>query len=190
MPAEPATSPNVPSERDLVDRARAGDREALGGLFDLYYTAVYRYVLAKLGNPTEAEDVASEVFMRVAEYIGRFQWREEATFQAWLFRIASNQVNTHYRRQTTRTVHISTDDIDIEDSALGPEGRMLHAVTMDEVAAACKRLPPLQQQVIFHRFAAGRSVRETAEALGKTENNVKVLQHKAIAKLQKLLRNP
>ncbi len=58
---------------------------------------------------------------------------------------------------------------------------------MRDVYAACGRLSDLQRQIIALRFGAGLSVRETADALGKSENNIKVLQHKAIAKLQKLL---
>ena len=61
-------------------------------------------------------------------------------------------------------------------------------ITTEEVYAACRQLPPTQRQVIALRFGAGLSVKETADTLKKTENNVKVLQHKAIAKLQRLLR--
>jgi len=62
-----------------------------------------------------------------------------------------------------------------------------YRLTADEVYRACARLAKAQREVIALRFGAGLSVRETAEALGKSENSVKVLQHKAIARLQKLL---
>jgi RNA polymerase sigma-70 factor (ECF subfamily) len=185
---EPELEPEAASERATVDRARGGDREALGAIYDRYITQVYRYVLAHVGNPAEAEDLAEEVFVRVVEYIGRFHWQENVPFSAWLFRIARNHVISHHRRHAARPASVSADDFDVEDSRPGPDFQVEHALTMQEVYAACRDLPPLQRQVIALRFASGLSVKETAEALGKTENNVKVLQHKAIAKLQKRLR--
>jgi RNA polymerase sigma-70 factor (ECF subfamily) len=62
------------------------------------------------------------------------------------------------------------------------------AFTVATVRAAAEKLPEAQRQVIALRFGAGLSVAETARSLGKTENNVKVLQHKAIAKLQVMVR--
>ena len=174
------------TERDLVNRARTGDREALGGLYDLYLTRVYRYVLAHVGQPAETEDITAEIFLRLVENIARFEW-QGVPFSAWLFRIARNQVITHYRKKGNRTPNMSMDDFDVEDSQPGPEWLVEQRVTTQEVFAACEKLPPSQRQVIALRFGAGLSVRETADTLGKTENNVKVLQHKAITKLQRML---
>ena len=190
MPVEPTTAADAPTEREiraLVDRARAGERDALGAIYDLFIAPVYRFVLARVGNPGEAEDIAEEVFLRVIEHIGRFEWQQDVPFSAWIFRIASNQVISHYRKRGARPAGVSTDDFEVEDTRPGPERLVEHALTMREVFVACEKLPPLQRQVIALRFGSGLSVRETAEALGKTENNIKVLQHKAIAKLQKLL---
>jgi RNA polymerase sigma-70 factor (ECF subfamily) len=185
MPAEPAAVTDAPTEREIVDRARAGDRLALGDIYDLYVTPIYRYVLAHVGNPSEAEDITEEVFLRVVEHVHRFEWRD-VPFSAWIFRIAKNQLISHVRKHGNRLSGIA-DGLDVEDSRPGPERLVEHTLTMREVFQACEKLPPLQRQIIALRFGAGLSVRETAETLGKTENNVKVLQHKAIAKLQKLL---
>jgi RNA polymerase sigma-70 factor (ECF subfamily) len=62
-------------------------------------------------------------------------------------------------------------------------------MTVATIRAAAEKLPEAQRQVIALRFGAGLSVAETAQSLGKTENNVKVLQHKAIAKLQIMVRH-
>lgn len=185
---KPQAVPNQEDERNLVDRARTGDREAMGSIYDLYLTPVYRYVLAHVGSPVDAEDITHEVFVRIAEHIGRFEWRG-VPFSAWVLRIARNQAISYHRRRGGRPVSVSTDDFDIEDGSPGPEPQVEHALTMAEVNQACFRLPPAQQQVLALRFGSGLSVRETAGQLGKTENNVKVLQHKAIAKLQHWL-NP
>lgn len=188
MSVEPATEPLTPPERELVDRARAGDRDAIGGIYDLYLTAVYRYVLARVNGPNEAEDITEEVFLKVIEYIGRFEWQENVPFSAWLYRIAKNQIISHHRKHGGRPQNVSTDDIDVEDAQPGPESLVEQKMTTREVFEACEHLSKPQREIIAMRFGAGMSVKETAEALGKSENNVKVQQHKAIAKLQKLLR--
>jgi RNA polymerase sigma-70 factor (ECF subfamily) len=171
-----------------VDRARVGNREALGDLYDLYLTRVYRYVLAHVGRPAEAEDITAEIFLRLVENIGRFEW-QGVPFSAWLFRIARNQVITHHRKKGGRPGSVSVEEFDVEDSRPGPEWHVEQRITTEEVFDACQQLPSSQRQVISLRFGAGLSVKETADSLGKTENNVKVLQHKAIAKLQRLLRS-
>jgi RNA polymerase sigma-70 factor (ECF subfamily) len=178
--------PDTRNERDLVDRARTGDREAMGAIFDLYLSRIYRYVLAHVGSPAEAEDIAQEVFLRIVEAIGRFEWRD-VEFSAWVFRIARNQMISHHRRHGARAASVSAEEVEIEDAQPGPERLVEHALTVHEVYAACERLPQSQREVIALRFGSGLSVRETAQSLGKSENNVKVLQHKAIARLQKLL---
>lgn len=186
MLVDPVAEPQALTERDIVDRARTGDREAMGALYDLYLTRIYRFVLGRVGSPSEAEDITEEVFVRVIEHIGRFEW-QGVEFSSWIFRIATNQVISHHRRRGARPINVSTDAIDVEDSQPGPESLTELALTTREVFDACEKLPPSQRDVIALRFGSGLSVKETAQILKKTENNVKVLQHKAIAKLQKLL---
>lgn len=186
MPAEPATLPDAQDERDLVDRARQGDLDALSAIYERYVTRIYRYVLTHVGSQAEAEDITQDVFLRVAEAIGRFEWRD-VEFSAWVFRIAKNQLISHHRRGATRQGSVSTEEVDVEDVRPGPEHVVEHTMTVREVYEACAGLPQSQREVIALRFGSGLSVKETAETLGKSENNVKVLQHKAIARLQKLL---
>ena len=183
-------SPNgdAHGERLLVDAARVGDEAALSELYTLYFPRVYRYILARTGNQYDAEDLAEEVFMRVLEAIERFQWRE-APFSAWLFRIAHNAVISQRRKDTARGRSAPLTDGLAVDSA-GPEELVETRLVLNEVMDAAKKLPEAQRQVISFRFAAGLSVAETAAAMGKGEGNVKVIQHKAIAKLREMLGQP
>jgi RNA polymerase sigma-70 factor (ECF subfamily) len=180
-------SPNgdAQGERLLVDLARAGDEKALSELYLTYFPRVYRYILARTGNSHDAEDLAEEVFMRVLEAIERFQWRE-APFSAWLFRIAHNAVISQRRKDTARGKSGPLTDGLPVDSA-GPDELVENRLALNEVMEAAKRLPDAQRQVIALRFGAGLSVAETAQAMGKGEGNVKVIQHKAIAKLREMM---
>lgn len=180
-------SPNgdAQGERLIVDLARAGDEKALSELYLTYFPRVYRYILARTGNSHDAEDLAEEVFMRVLEAIERFQWRE-APFSAWLFRIAHNAVISARRKESARGRSGQLTDTLPVDSA-GPEELVENRLALNEVMQAAQKLPEAQRQVIALRFGAGLSVAETAQAMGKGEGNVKVIQHKAIAKLREMM---
>jgi RNA polymerase sigma-70 factor (ECF subfamily) len=173
-------------ERALVDRAKEGDLTAQAAIFDFYWPKIVRYTYTHCGNISDAEDLASEVFLRMVEAIGRFQWRENVPFTAWLFRIARNQVVSHYRRGGP-TVPLGDDGIGDPVDPEDPEETVQLQLAMDEVYRAAQKLPKLQQEVIRLRFAADLSLADTARILDKKENNVKQLQHKAIARMRQLL---
>ena len=178
---------NVQDERLIVDAARAGDQSALSELYTLYFPRVYRYILARTGNPYDAEDLAEEVFMKVLEAIERFQWRE-APFSAWLFRIAHNALISQRRKDGVRGRSGPLSDGLAVDSH-SPDDMVENRLALNEIMDAAQKLPEAQRQVITLRFAAGLSVAETARAMNKGEGNVKVIQHKAIAKLRDAIRN-
>jgi len=180
-------SPNLDAhgERALVDAAKAGDEAALAELYSLYFPRVYRYILARMGNPYDAEDLTEEVFLRVLDAIERFQWRE-APFSAWLFRIAHNAVISQRRKDGARGRSSPLSEALPVDSQ-GPEEMVENRLALNEIMKAAETLPEAQRRVISLRFAAGLTVAETARAMGKGEGNVKVIQHKAIAKLREML---
>ncbi|MCH7997969.1 MAG: sigma-70 family RNA polymerase sigma factor [Chloroflexi bacterium] len=176
---------DVQGERAIVDAAIAGDEAALAELYSLYFPRVYRYILARVGNQYDAEDLTEEVFLRVLDAIGRFQWRE-APFSAWLFRIAHNAVISQRRKEGARGRSSPLTEALPVDSQ-GPEEMVENRLALNEVMRAADTLPEAQRRVIGYRFAAGLTVAETARAMGKGEGNVKVIQHKAIAKLREML---
>lgn len=183
-----STSPaeGLADERVLVDRARDGDASAQGAIFDYYWPRVVRYTYAHCGNQQDAEDLASEVFLRMVEAIGRFEWRERIPFTAWLFRIARNQVVSHYRRRAP-VGPLPDDGVGDPPASDDPEETVELLLELDEVYRAAEKLPKLQQDVIRLRFAADLSLADTARILDKKENNIKQLQHKAIARMRQLL---
>lgn len=181
-------SPNSDAhgERLIVDAARAGSDAALSELYTLYFPRVYRYILARTGNSYDAEDLTEEVFMKVLEAIARFEWRE-APFSAWLFRIAHNAVISQRRKDGARGRSAPlTDGLALDHQ--GPDELVESRLALRDIMDAAQTLPEAQRQVIALRFGAGLSVAETARAMNKGEGNVKVIQHKAIAKLRELVR--
>lgn len=178
-------------EHALVDRAREGDEHALGELYDAYLPRIYRYCLLRVGNETDAEDIAEDIFLKVLRGIERFEWRSSNAgghlpFAAWLFRIARNEVVSFKRREARRATQSELTD-SIRDENRGPQEITETKLTIEEVFAATEQISEAQREVILLRFGSGLSVAETAAALGKQQGNVKVLQHKGIKRLRELL---
>jgi len=83
---------------DVIARARAGDRGAFAELYDRHVDSVYRYLLYRVREPSDAEDLTSEVFTRAFANIHRYRWQGKS-FLAWLYTIARNAVTDRRRRE-------------------------------------------------------------------------------------------
>ncbi len=168
----------------LVDAARSGDPEAFGALFDRYHAPVYRYVIARVGRPSDAEDLAQLVFVKALEALPRYESRG-VPFGGWLFRLARNVVIDHVR---TRRDHVPLDlMVERPHTDGGPDELAVLRQEMDSVALALRRLTPEQREAIELRFFAGLSAKEAAIAMGRQEGTVRGLQFRAIAALRREL---
>ena len=171
-------------EARLVDAAIAGDSDAFAGLYDRYLGRVYRHVYYRVSNSSDAEDLSQEAFMHAWRAIGRYR-RTGAPFLAWLLAIAHNQVIAFYRRAR------KDRPLDVEPAAPGPlgdpEARLLEEFERSAVRRAILRLKPEHQQVITMRFVEHFEYVDIARALGKTEGNVRVMQHRALQELRRFL---
>ncbi len=151
----------------------------------IYFPRVYRYVRARTGRVAEAEDLTAEIFLKMLGAIGSFQWKR-APFSAWLFRIARNHLISNARKNGLRNQETPLTEA-VERSDHDTAVQVENHLSFQEVMKAAQRLPPAQREVLWLRFAVGLSVGDTARVLGKRQGNVKVLQHKAIARRQTLL---
>lgn len=173
-------------ERETIQRAREGDQQALADIYDMYLPRVYRYVYLRVGDVAEAEDLTEDIFLRMLGGIADYK-QGGVPFSAWLFRIAHNHLVSYYRKNGVRGPKTTIDE-SVVDSRPDPATIVETRLTYGEVAKAVEELPEAQREVISLRFAVGLSIAETAKALGKRQGNVKALQHKAVAKLQRMLR--
>jgi RNA polymerase sigma-70 factor (ECF subfamily) len=166
----------------LVEAAKGGDPEAFGALFDHFYGPVYRYVAARVGRPSDAEDLAQLVFVKALEALPRYELRG-VPFGGWLFRLARNVVIDHVR---TRREHVTLDVVvQQSDDGGGPDELAAIRQELDSVAHALRRLTPEQREAIQLRFFAGLSAKEAAVAMGRQEGTVRGLQFRAIAALRR-----
>jgi len=174
-------------QRQVIEAAQTGDLDAIGQLYDAHINQVYRYSLARLGNVQDAEDVVSEIFYKMLNGLPNYQWRK-VPFAAWLMRIAHNEVVSFTRRNGRRANDTELpDDILDRGNHNDPAESAERQLALEDLRKAVELLPEAQREVIILRFASGLSVADTAKALGKQENNVKVLQHKGMQRLQVLM---
>jgi RNA polymerase sigma-70 factor (ECF subfamily) len=180
-----AVAPDVIEE--LVRKAQDGDAASFAGLYERHYDRIFRYVLFKIGDATDAEDITEEVFLKMLESIRSFRWRGPP-FSSWLFRIAHNLVVDHYRKKSRRQTTSLEDAGRVVGASSNNIDRHLDIrLSMREVLLAMEQLTELQKEVISLRFAGGLSIMETAQSMGKKENAVKALQHAGISRLRSLL---
>ena len=156
----------------------------LRDLYDTHVDAVYRYILYRVREPSDAEDLTSDVFTRAFANIHRYRWQGKS-FLAWLYTIARNAVTDRRRRQRP-TVDLENAFGLAEDGPTAHE----HAVRGEEVDAlrgAVKHLTTEQQEVLVLRFVENMSSRQVANMLGKNEGAIRALQFRALGRLRKLM---
>ena len=172
-------------EESLVRRAKENDEAALTQLYEENFDKIYRYIVLKIGDRAEAEDMTQQVFMKAFKSISGYKSKGNP-FSSWLFRIAHNQVVDYWRKKSKRTT------VPLEESLAGssnsnPGSEAERKMDIENLVAATKQLTNLQREVVSLRFAGGLSLAEVAKTLGKTEGAIKALQHSAVVSLRKIM---
>jgi RNA polymerase sigma-70 factor (ECF subfamily) len=170
------------NEQRALDGLRKLDSQSIGAIYDQYFSEVYRYVRYRIGDDTLAEDIASDVFVRLLE-ASRKQQGPQTHLRGWLIATASNVVNDHHRRTYRRPVE------DLDESMADHETNVHAEVDSREqqrlVQGALSQLTAEQQHVLALRFGQGYSIEETAAFMKKNINAIKALQFRALASLQR-----
>lgn len=178
-----ATAADNHEESVLIDRAIDGDADAFAALYERHVDRVYRHAFYYMGTRTDAEDVAQQTFLRAWQSIGRFR-RRDAPILAWFLTIAGRTAISQLRRAREVPRDLSRREEVADDD---PQDLVARQDSCDHVRKAVLRLSPDRQQVIILRYIEGLSIAEVAAALGKTENNVSVIQHRALKDLRRNL---
>jgi RNA polymerase sigma-70 factor (ECF subfamily) len=170
------------AEKELLQAALRFDQKALAQIYDLYSPELYRYAARFLGDPSVAEDCVADTFSRFLKAIRKRRGPKDY-LRAYLYRIAHNWVADYYRR--------APDVVDLKDTQpdndYSPEEEAVLRIRQTQTRKAILQLTPDQQQVIALKFLQGMNNEEVAQALHKPVGAVKSLQHRALARLEKIL---
>jgi RNA polymerase sigma-70 factor (ECF subfamily) len=174
----------VHDEESLIRRAKQRDQVALTQLYEENFDKIYRYIVLKIGDRTEAEDMTQQVFLNAIQSISSYNWKG-MPFSSWLYRIAHNQVVDHLRKKSKRMT-VPLDEA-MPAQADDPRRTAEQKIEIEEIIAATKDLTTAQREVISLRFGGELSVAECAKTMHKSEGAIKALQHSAIVALRKAL---
>jgi RNA polymerase sigma-70 factor, ECF subfamily len=174
-------------EELLVQRAQQQDSEALTRIYEAYFDKIYRYLVVRVRNEIEAEDLTQQVFMKVLQSISSYK-SKGVPFSSWIYRIAHNQM-VDFMRQQNKKATVDIEGLQLPDNADDPQQVIEQQVDVEEVKKATQKLTAAQQEVLSLRFTAEMSIAQCAEIMGKSEGAIKALQHSAVLALRKALLN-
>jgi RNA polymerase sigma-70 factor (ECF subfamily) len=168
----------------LFARAKTGEEAAFGEIYNLFFKKIYRFIFFRVGHKEVAEDLAEEVFLKAFTKIASIN--ESSAFEGWLYQIARNLVIDYYRQKK------STVALEEIENTLEYETNVVDVVNLQKqqkiFLKLLKELGAEQQVVIKLKFFEELENSEIAELLGKNEGAIRVIQHRAIIKLQELIK--
>lgn len=174
---------NLEEDRKLIERFKTEPRESFAALYEKYADRIYAFVLRRIGNDQEAQDLTAQVFLKAYEKLSGFQF-QGYPFSAYLYRIASNELITTYRKRGGRVQvelleqHAVTETIEKETE--------VH-LAMSKVQEVLPELPEVYRKVLELKYFAQLGNQEIAETLGWTANRVGVTLFRALKKVQERL---
>ncbi len=184
------------SEPDLYTRIRMGDKTACDECIEIHTPMVYKLALRLLKDPSEAEDVTQETFLKAFRAIDTFEWRSELS--TWLYRIAYNTALARLQGKKIEQVSVEEFALRTDSQAIPkqlfdwcclPERDFDAAQTLARLEDAIEDLPETYKPVFVLRILEDLSTREVAETLGISEDNVKTRLRRARLWLQERLTN-
>lgn len=176
--------PAEDGEEALVARAAGGDRAAFAEFYQIHHRQVYLYLRYRIAHREDAEDLTQQAFLQAWRWLAK-SGPISAPLVPWLLTIAHNLAVSFYRKhRSTEPIeeHPPEPDAD-QDPARLSETHFEH----ERVRAAILKLKPEQQQVISMRYLQELSHREIARALGRSEVNIRVIQHRALGEVKRIL---
>lgn len=173
----------LPTETILS--AQQGHAEPVSAIYRYYHQRIFRYLYYRVGDQQTAEDLTSDVFLRMVRSLNEFHV-EGAPFHAWLFRIARNIAIDYFRLSRTRpTVELP----EAQPASANTERIVEQSLTSESLQRALIQINEEQREVIIMRFVLGMNLAETAQAIHRSEDAVKGLQRRGLMALKEQLKD-
>jgi RNA polymerase sigma-70 factor (ECF subfamily) len=170
------------SDDELVVRAQKGDAEAVSLLYLNNYQSIYRYLYYRVGDPKTAEDLTSEVFIKMIQALPNYR-HQNVPFTAWLFQITRNLAIDMHRKQNAHLVDSELHE-NIEEPGQTLDEILEDNLTRETLLKVMNNLTNDQRDVLILRFIDGLSLAQVALILRKSEDAIKGLQHRALTGLR------
>ena len=173
---------------ELVRRCQRGDELAIGALIRRYQNYVFRLCFLVMRSEQDAEDMAQETFIRAFRALPRFEVREGASFEAWLYRIAVNACRSRMRRKWYQVLPWPSPAPDVvAEPEAQPDRQVIKDERRNEVLEAIDSLGEKHRLVVILRYYAGLSNEEIAQTLSIPSGTVRSRLHTARQRLKTVL---
>lgn len=179
------------SEQQLIEAAKS-DKTEFVNLYDKYFEQIYKYMLTRVADVQLAEDLTSQTFLIALEKIDGYEWTGKP-FSAWLYRVAINEMNQHYRKTKKDRESAMREWREVGEKFEPADAGLKNSEDQDEEALnlrilnqAMQKLKPADQDILSLKFFENLSYKEIAGALGISVNNVGVKLNRATERLAKI----
>lgn len=174
--------PEAPRDADLIARAKRGDSQAYGSLYQRYAESIYKYIRLRVSDEHAAQDLTETVFLRSYESLDRYRERG-LRFSAYLYQIARNLLVDYYRQAEDM---ISIDETEpAVGGRLSMDERFIQHEEVESIKRALLRLPEEYQEIIRLRVILEVPTQEVAEWMSKSAGAVRVLLYRALKALRR-----
>ncbi len=163
----------------IILQARNGAKEALAEIYDVYLADVYRYIFSRVGNRADAEDITTQTFMSIAESLPAY--RNVGKFSAWVFQIAKNKVNDHFRKQKITSVELPIDF----PSPINVSEQIATKESYEKLAVLIKSLNTEERELLQMRYVAQLPLVEIGAVMNRSADAVRKALTRLLGKLAK-----
>lgn len=178
--------PSRITEKQVIEAAKKNPAR-FAPLYNKYYKPIFIFVFKKLKDEELTGDITSRVFLKALLNIDKYQDRG-FPFSSWLYKIASNEVNMHFRKANKKQ-QVELNEKDLKVLMDEVEVGRTDDEHLEIVISALNQLPLEVSELIDLRFFEKRSFKEIGEIIGTSEGNAKIKTYRALDKLRKLLPN-
>ena len=178
------TEDEIQKENEIVEKSRR-DPRAFAELYERYFDRIYYFLLRQTDDEDTAGDLCSQTFVNVLNHLPKYEFRG-LPFSAWIYKIASNEVNKYYRKKKSKNV-FSIEEGKIRElvERSNPDGSVWDEEIIQRLLAYLKDLPIEMLQVLELRFFEDKDFKEIAFILDMTESGAKMRTYRALDKLRK-----
>lgn len=177
----------VGKEKILFVKLKNKDKNAFVQAYDKYVDQIYRFIYFKVSDVDEANDLTSQVFLKTWNHIQSNGISDEKSLRAFFYRVARNVVIDYYRAESKKeTVPLDLVEGFVADK-ISLEGEVRDKLDAEKVLSRLNELKSEYREVMVFHFVEELSIKEIAEALGKTSGNVRVILHRAIKTYKQII---
>ena len=178
-------------EKKIIEEAKKNP-EVFGLLYDKFYKPIFNYILRRTSDIKDAQDLTSQTFFKALKGLGKFHW-QNISFSAWLYRIATNEVNDFYRKKGD-IIRVSIDKVPeipapetVDSDFEMAEKELKSKEEFIKLHRNIQKLAPIYQTVIVLRFFEKKKISEICQIINKPEGTIKSQIHRALEKLKKAM---